>query len=373
MALIAPTVDRVGDAALTNSIIDKSITEIQDELVADIREHAFYNCTALKKAVFGSVTDVADRAFDGCTALTTVDFHTSPSLGDYAFNNCPALSALILRGDAVCHAVSGTLQNSGIASGNGYIYVPAALLDAYKAHGAWGRYANQIRAIEDYPEICDPYSWETVAIVIENGTYKDAYKIGDSIPVDLGSEGIINMQIAAFDADTLADGSGTAAISWVGKELLATRHRWNPALSGTTEGTGSIGGWEKCELRSYLQDTIKPMIPTNVAGMIRSVMKTSVTDFVTNATQTTADDVWIPGQAEVLSAPYTYKALFPDDSSRKKEWLGGTGALSWWRRDAYTTSKCFYIDSYGKSAYSIGSVTYTYGVCLGFCTGRTPA
>lgn len=154
MALIAPTVDTLGDAALTNSIIDKSIAEIQDELVTDICEHAFYNCTALKKAVFGSVSDVADRAFDGCTALTTVDFHTSTSLGDYAFNNCPALTELILRGATVCHAISGTFQNCGIASGNGYIYVPAALVDAYKAASNWKNYANQIRAIEDYPEVC---------------------------------------------------------------------------------------------------------------------------------------------------------------------------------------------------------------------------
>lgn len=154
MALIAPTVETIGDAALTNSIIDKSITEFQDELVTDIREHAFYNCTTLKKAVFGSVSDVADRAFDGCTALATADFHTSTPIGDYAFNNCPALTALILRGATVCHAVSGTFQNSGIASGNGYIYVPAALVDSYKTATNWSTYASQFRAIEDYPAVC---------------------------------------------------------------------------------------------------------------------------------------------------------------------------------------------------------------------------
>jgi hypothetical protein len=41
-----------------------------------------------------------------------------------------------------------------IADGTGYIYVPAALVDTYKADSNWSVYENQIRAIEDYPDIC---------------------------------------------------------------------------------------------------------------------------------------------------------------------------------------------------------------------------
>lgn len=35
------------------------------------------------------------------------------------------------------------------------------------------------------------------------------------------------MQIAGFDVDDLADGSGKAPISFIGKELLATSHNMN--------------------------------------------------------------------------------------------------------------------------------------------------
>ena len=55
MAMIAPTVDSVGDAALTDSIIDKSITELQDDIVTALKAPALYGCTALKKVAFGSV------------------------------------------------------------------------------------------------------------------------------------------------------------------------------------------------------------------------------------------------------------------------------------------------------------------------------
>lgn len=372
MALIAPTVDSVGDAALTNSIIDKSITEFQDELVTDIREHAFYNCTALKKAVFGSVSDVDDRAFDGCTALTTVDFHTSTPIGDYAFNNCSALTALILRGATLCHAVSGTFQNSGIASGNGYIYVPAALLDAYKAHSAWGQYSSQIRAIEDYPEMVDPYSWETVAIAIEKGIYKDWYKIGDTVPVDLGSEGIINMQIAAFDVDTLADGSGTAAISWISETTLDSTYKYQS--SGAAYVEDGNAGWLGSEIRAKLKSNIYPLIPAEVAEQIVTVRKTQTAAYADGSgrfEQMSEDNIWIPSDTECLKSGI-YTGLFVDDNSRKKTRpTNKTTYVQWWLRYNYSVDTTNTIGASGsKSATTTSSSKYA---AIGFCTGRTPA
>ena len=60
-----------------------------------------------------------------------------------------------MRGNAVVQAGTGSqLYNSKIEKGAGYIYVPSALVDAYKADSKWNAYANQFRAIEDYPDIC---------------------------------------------------------------------------------------------------------------------------------------------------------------------------------------------------------------------------
>jgi hypothetical protein len=39
-------------------------------------------------------------------------------------------------------------------SSNAYIYVPAVMVDSYKADAQWSNHAVRIRAIEDYPEIC---------------------------------------------------------------------------------------------------------------------------------------------------------------------------------------------------------------------------
>lgn len=60
---------------------------------------------------------------------------------------------MILRSPTMCTIVhTNAFTGTPIASGTGYIYVPSALVDTYKTK--WSAFANQIRAIEDYPEIC---------------------------------------------------------------------------------------------------------------------------------------------------------------------------------------------------------------------------
>jgi hypothetical protein len=63
--------------------------------------------------------------------------------------------ALILpkTGD-ICNLLNtNAFVNTPIAKSTGYIYVPRALVDSYKSATNWSTYANQIRAIEDYPDI----------------------------------------------------------------------------------------------------------------------------------------------------------------------------------------------------------------------------
>lgn len=143
----------------------------------------------------------------------------------------------------------------------------------------------------------EKYSWEGVFASIDKGTYATDYAIGDMIPLDLGSEGLINMQIAAFDTDDLADGSGKAPITWLATQILPTKVCFNPAYSAGVEGTGAEGGWGKSELRSYMNTTIFALIPENVRNRIHAVSKKHM-DGSTSVAQTTADKVWVPSVTE---------------------------------------------------------------------------
>lgn len=117
---------------------------------------AFQNCQALPSVCFPSATSVRNQAFHNCKALAFADFPLATSMGNQVFYNCAALVTVILRStNAVC-----TLSNANaftgtpIASGTGYIYVPAALLSQYTGAQNWSTYEAQFRAIEDHPEIC---------------------------------------------------------------------------------------------------------------------------------------------------------------------------------------------------------------------------
>lgn len=114
---------------MKNSIIDRSITEIQDNYV----------------------TTIGNNAFQYCSALTTVDFPAATSIGDYAFYNCSNLTTLILRsGTMATLSSTNAFTGTPIASGTGYIYVPASMVDSYKAASNWSTFAAQFRALEDY-------------------------------------------------------------------------------------------------------------------------------------------------------------------------------------------------------------------------------
>ena len=110
------TIDKFGDDALTDSIIEGTVTEIIDKTidclgayafayceslsVADIpycsyvSSCAFYGCTQLKKISFPACTSVDSRAFAG-TGITEITEDILPKLstitGSYVFEGCASL------------------------------------------------------------------------------------------------------------------------------------------------------------------------------------------------------------------------------------------------------------------------------------------
>ena len=129
-----------------------------------------------------NVVSVGGFAFEGCDAITEIHFEKHitfksesqayfPLRGaknavkiefndgftsslSFIFYNMANLKAVIIRGNNVSQLNNaGHFNGSSIANGTGYVYVPAVLVDQYKAATNWVTIADQIRAIEDYPEI----------------------------------------------------------------------------------------------------------------------------------------------------------------------------------------------------------------------------
>ena len=117
-----------------------------------VTEYAFRTDTLLTTVSLPAATSINTYAFYGCTSLTSVDFPLVTSLGTNAFRYCSALTSLTLSKNQVATlSATNALQNTPIASGTGYIYVPDDLVDQYKTAANWNTYANQILPISQKP------------------------------------------------------------------------------------------------------------------------------------------------------------------------------------------------------------------------------
>jgi hypothetical protein len=131
------------------------LTAANFPLATRIGSYSFPSCSSLVTADFSSAVTIDSYAFENCKNLATVDLPCATSIAKNAFKGCSALTTLILRHTSVVTmGYENVLDNTPIESGTGYIYVPCALVDSYKADANWSLYAAQFRAIEDYPEVC---------------------------------------------------------------------------------------------------------------------------------------------------------------------------------------------------------------------------
>lgn len=145
-----PLLTTVGDRVFQNT----KVTSIDFPLLKNVGRNICYNGSNLETVNLPSATTLGWYVFYACKKLTRLDFPVLTFIEGYSFNGCTALETLILRSSTVCTLNNTTaLASSAIANGTGYIYVPAALVEEYKAATNWSAYADEIRAIEDYPEI----------------------------------------------------------------------------------------------------------------------------------------------------------------------------------------------------------------------------
>ena len=384
--------------------------------VTTFANYLFTGCTALVTITAQGLTSVGTDVFSGCSNLTTVELSNVTSIGNYAFQNCGKLNVVALPAcTSIGHSLSRdygpagfdftknvtivanafnkgynmqhlvlrsnqayTLRNvnaftdTPIAAGLGYIYVPADLVDTYKAASNWTTYAAQIQPISAYPKtptgsISD--TWAQILEAEQNGTYSSKYAVGDTKVVDIDGTSVL-MKIVAMDTDVLtSDSTQTAPITWISAGVLETR-----VMNATDTASG---GWADSAMRTYLRETLLPKIESTVRLNIKEVNKTYRTGTPTNGTLTAADTVWIPSYREIFggtsyeNSGVDYTTTFDSTAKRTKR-LGSLGcgdAKYWWLRSVATAAstsgfQCVN-DSGGQTYYKAISI---YGLVLGFCT-----
>ena len=120
----------------------------------------FCDCDKLRSLSFPALVELKMNTIGYCDLLSKIDFGAVETIGEN-FMSLQSLETVIVRSGAVADLTYkntftgyGAFYNTKIGNGSGYIYVPSSLVSAYQAANNWSDYAAQIRAIEDYPDIC---------------------------------------------------------------------------------------------------------------------------------------------------------------------------------------------------------------------------
>lgn len=145
-----PNVTSAGEYAFQSC----RLVEVELPLLATVPNGCFRYNYSIKKGTFQSATSIGENAFRSDSSLQQLDFSVCTTIYQLAFISCTKMDVFIIRNPTVATLKSSNaFSATPISSGTGYIYVPASLVDAYKAATNWSTYASRIRAIEDYPEI----------------------------------------------------------------------------------------------------------------------------------------------------------------------------------------------------------------------------
>ena len=132
-----------------------ALTELPSGLTS-IGRQCFSNCEQLKITEIPSgVTWLNSTAFEKCISLTKLRVNASNISGieAYTFDSCENLTEISFPNVTSVPNLSNVsaFDDTPIANGTGYIYVPDTLVDSFKAATNWSTYADQIKPISEMP------------------------------------------------------------------------------------------------------------------------------------------------------------------------------------------------------------------------------
>lgn len=116
----------------------------------EIGEMQCFSNNPIASVNFPELTYVSTGMFQDCTELVSADFSNIATIQRLAFCDCTDFETLIIRTNYVVGLENiMTFSGTKIESGEGYIYVPAELIESYQTASGWSVYASQFRSIDE--------------------------------------------------------------------------------------------------------------------------------------------------------------------------------------------------------------------------------
>lgn len=225
-----------------------------------------------------------------------------------------------------------------------------------------------------WKELGEFYSatWAEIAEMAAAGKASTAYALGDYKPVEVEGIGTVEVEIVGFNHDTLADGSGKAAITLGLKNLMSVGWTYKPSSEKSHT-------WVNSGLRTTIEN-ILPKLPADLQAVIKPVKKeyrsntSSNNNTATYATCT--DSLWAFSARELGVVDALYKegtpyAWYTPQSTAweraKKTQYGSTTPVTYWVRTNTAWNEYWgYIKSNGEYFYTgyENTLRYIFGFCV---------
>ena len=209
-------------------------------------------------------------------------------------------------------------------------------------------------------------SWGTIKAVSEMGTASQHYSVGDEKTVSINGTNY-TLVVMDFAHDDLTDGSGKAGMTIGLKNCLTTTHAMNSSNT-------NAGGWESCEMRSWLQSTVLGWLPEDLQAVIKKVNKKATAGSQSSTITTSVDNLFLLAEIEIFgSTSYgsanegTQYSYFTTTSRRVKKSGDSGSATTWWGRSPGVGNSTYFCRVYSDGSAYASSASTTYGVSFGFC------
>lgn len=129
-----------------------SLTSLPTGLTS-IADSSFRGCSKLAIYQLSSkITSVGSYGFYGCTSIKKLRMHSSEiTINELAFGGCTNLERIMLPNVTNVPTLSNinAFNNTPIASGTGYIYVPDTLVTDFQNSTNWSNFSTQIKPISE--------------------------------------------------------------------------------------------------------------------------------------------------------------------------------------------------------------------------------
>ena len=270
--------------------------------------------------------------------------------------------------------------------------------------GVWSGSITGSATPKAYDPILANNTWEQINEVANEGIAASVWSIGDEIDIEVLNETVTSC-IIDFDHDTLSDGSGTAAITF---GLKTIPNQKQPFWTKIDHNPSDVNYFNSVQWTWY-RNTLIPSIPPNMTDFIKSVKKTAISlyrrSWYNGVSNIYEYDMATTKTVNCYLFPFSYKEVnLPNLSAEElDQYLETEGSLYqyystianrvklnnsgfpmiWNLRTCYERpqnggnyiSEIYYITTEGTDDMEqiMASSGNIFGICFGFCIGKTPS